>query len=315
MSKRLPPLNPLRAFEATARHSSLTKAAAELNVTHGAVSHQVKALESSLGLKLFERAGLRLKLTPHGAELLPAVSEAFDGIAAATQRLMRPASTGALSVSCVPALLSLWMIPRLGSFTAQYPDIRLTLIGSNDAQDIRSPDIDLCLHYGDGDWNDCWMRKWSRLELFPVVSPTLINNRPIRTVRDLADHTLLHGDDGREWHTWLAAADALNLERGKRHYMVDARLSIEAAIHGHGVALGDTVTASELLARGQLVAPFSLSVPAVDDFYVICRNEMKAAPIVQVFIDWLFSEKEQANSRADAPVAGRSSRRNKRSAL
>ncbi|CCV03946.1 hypothetical protein MESS2_1160067 [Mesorhizobium metallidurans STM 2683] len=84
MAKRLPPLNPLRAFEATARHASLTKAAAELNVTHGAISHQIKALEQSLGVKLFERTGQRVKLTPHGAELLPAVSTAFDGIAAAT---------------------------------------------------------------------------------------------------------------------------------------------------------------------------------------------------------------------------------------
>lgn len=312
MSKRLPPLNPLRAFEATARHRSLTKAAAELNVTHGAVSHQVRALEEALGIKLFEREGLRLRLTPHGAELLPAVSDAFDGIAAAMQRLTRPASAGALSVSCVPALLSLWLIPRLGSFIAQYPDIRLTLTASNDAQDIRSPDIDLCLHYGDGNWADCFVRKWSGLELFPVVSPTLINNRPIRTVRDLAEHTLLHGDDGREWRTWLLAADAINLERGKRHHMVDARLSIEAAVYGHGVALGDTVTASELLARGQLVAPFNLSVPSVDEFYVACRNEMKAAPIVRVFIDWLFSEKAQADNHTAAPVVGRIGSRRKR---
>jgi LysR family glycine cleavage system transcriptional activator len=119
MAKRLPPLNPLRAFEATARHASLTKAAGELHVTHGAISHQIRALEQSLGVKLFERTGQRLKLTPHGAELLPAVSSAFDGIAAATQRLTRPASTGTLSLSCVPALLSLWVIPRLGSFTSQ----------------------------------------------------------------------------------------------------------------------------------------------------------------------------------------------------
>ncbi|RWK30378.1 transcriptional regulator GcvA [Mesorhizobium sp.] len=315
MAKRLPPLNPLRAFEATARHASLTKAAAELNVTHGAVSHQIKALEQSLGVKLFERAGQRVKLTPHGAELLPAVSTAFDGIAAATQRMTRPASTGALSVSCVPALLLLWMIPRLGSFTSQYPDIRLTLIPSNDARDVRAPHIDICVHYGDGSWTDCWMRKWSGLELFPVVSPTLINNRPIRTVRDLADHVFLHGDDGREWHTWLAAADALDLERGRRHHLGDARMASEAAVHGHGVALGDTVTASGLLARGLLVAPFSLSVPAVDDFYVVCRNEMRSAPIVQLFIDWLFAEKEQADGRADAPVAGRIGSRRKRPAL
>ncbi|TIS06602.1 MAG: LysR family transcriptional regulator [Mesorhizobium sp.] len=291
MAKRLPPLNPLRAFEATARHASLTKAAGELNVTHGAVSHQIKALEQSLGVKLFQRAGQRVKLSPHGAEFLPAVSAAFDGIAAATQRMTRPASTGVLSVSCVPALLLLWMTPRLGSFTAQYPDIQLTLIPSNDARDIRAPHIDVCVHYGDGSWSDCWIRKWSGLELFPVVSPTLINNRPIRSVRDLADHVFLHGDDGREWHTWLAAADALDLE------------------------LGDSVTARALLARGMLVAPFALSVPAVDDFYVVCRNEMRSAPIVQLFIDWLFAEKEQDEGRADAPVAGRVPSRRKRPAL
>ena len=233
MAKRLPPLNPLRAFEATARHGSLTKAAGELNVTHGAISHQIKALEQSLDVKLFERVGQRVKLTPHGAELLPAVSTAFDGIAAATQRLTRPASSGALSVSCVPALLLLWMTPRLGSFTAQYPDIQLTLIPSNDPRDIRAPHIDVCVHYGNGSWADCWMRKWSGLELFPVVSPTLINNRPIRSVRDLADHVFLHGDDGREWHTWLATADALDLERGRRHYLGDARMATEEIGRAH----------------------------------------------------------------------------------
>ncbi len=234
---------------------------------------------------------------------------------ATTQRMTRPASAGALSVSCVPALLLLWMTPRLGSFTAQYPDIQLTLIPSNDPKDIRAADIDVCVHYGDGSWSDCWIRKWSGLELFPVASPTLINNRPIRSVRDLADHVFLHGDDGREWHTWLAAADALDLERGRRHHLGDARMATEAAVHGHGVALGDSVTARALLARGMLVAPFSLSVPAVDDFYVVCRNEMRSAPIVQLFIDWLFAEKERDEGRADAPVAGRVPSRRKRPAL
>lgn len=292
MARRLPSLNSLRAFEATARHNSMSKAAGELHVTHGAVSHQIKALERSLGVKLFERIGQRLKLTPHGTEFLPTISAAFDSIAASTQRLTRPASAGELSVSCVPALLSLWLIPRLGRFAAQFPDVRLKLSASNDPQDISAPNVDLCLHYGDGDWSNCWLRKWSGLELFPVVSPTLINNNPLRNIRDLAGHVILNGDDGREWRTWLAAADALDLERGRRQYFSDAHLSIGAALHGLGVALGDTLTVSDLLARGQLVAPFGLSVPAGDDFYVICRNEMRLAPIVQVFIDWLFSEKE-----------------------
>lgn len=305
MAKRLPPLNPLRAFEAAARQGSLTRAAGELNVTHGAISHQIKALEASLSVRLFERVGQRLKLTAHGAELLPAVSSAFDDIAAATARMTRPTSSGALSVSCVPALLSFWLIPRLGSFTAQFPEIRLTLDASNDPQAIRSPDIDVAILYGDGNWTDCWVKRWSHLDLFPVISPTLMNNRPIRTIRDLGSHVMLHADDGREWHTWLAAADALDLSRGPQHHLCDARLGIEAAMHGHGVALGDTMTAAALLARGQLVAPFNLAVPAADAFHVACRNDLRAAPIVGVFIDWLFAQLEEDDARAEPQSSAR----------
>jgi LysR family glycine cleavage system transcriptional activator len=313
MAKRLPPLNPLRAFEATARHGSLTKAAGELNVTHGAISHQIRALEASLKVRLFERVGQRLKLTAHGAELLPAVSNAFDGIAAATARMTRPSSSGALSVNCVSALLSLWLIPRLGSFTAQYPEIRLTLNDSNDPDDIRSRDVDVSILYGDGGWTDCWLKRWSTLELFPVVSPTLINSRPIRTIRDLADHVILHTDDGREWHTWLTAADALDLDLAQRHHMSNGMLTTQAAVYGHGVALGDTVTARGMLDRGLLVTPFNLSVPAVYAFYVACRNEMRAAPIAKVFIDWLFAEQLESGARTEAPVSGQISIRKRRS--
>ncbi|RCS25069.1 transcriptional regulator GcvA [Phyllobacterium salinisoli] len=289
MPSRLPPLNPLRAFEAAARHGSVSLAAQELNVTHGAISHQIKSLEASLDVKLFDRAAQRLKLTAQGALLLPSVSHAFAEIAAATAMVKRPSTSGELSVTCVPALLSLWVIPRLNQFTEQYPDIRLTLTASNDADHLRSPDIDICVLYGDGNWADCWTRLWSNLRLFPVVSPTLLNSRPLRSVRDLRDHAMLHGDDGREWNTWLAAADASGVPRGPEHFMSDARLSTEAALHGQGVALGDTITASDLIARGDLIVPFDLTVPANDAFYVACRNEVRAAPIVKVFIDWLFA--------------------------
>lgn len=297
MARRLPPLNPLRAFEATARHGSLTRAAGELHVTHGAVSHQIRALEASLQVRLFERSGQRLKLTAHGAELLPAVANAFEGIAAATARMRRPTSSGSLSISCVPALLSFWLIPRLSDFTSRFPDISLTLNASNDPGAIHAADIDVCILYGNGSWTDCWLKLWAHFDLFPVASPTLVNNRPIRTVRDLADHAILHADDGREWHTWLAAAEGLDLARGREHRMNDARLAIEAAVHGQGVALGDTMTAASLLARGQLVTPFNLSVPAVDAFYLACRNDLKSMPIVRVFIDWLFAEHEEAGQR------------------
>lgn len=292
MSSRLPPLNPLRAFEATARRGSVSAAARELNVTHGAISHQIRALEQSLNAVLFQRGGKWLKLTPQGALLLPVVSNAFSEIAAVKTAMTRPATSGDLRVTCVPALLSLWMIPRLHEFTEQYPDVKLTLIASNEPSGLYSSEIDLCLLYGNGKWSDCWTRLWCRLDLFPIVSPSLMNIRPLRSVRDLRDHVLLHGDDGTEWTTWLTAADAPGLQGGRRHIMSDARLSTEAALHGQGVALGDTITSSRLIARGELIAPFDLTVPANDAFFIACRNEMHAAPIVRVFIDWLFSALE-----------------------
>ncbi len=167
MAARLPPLNPLRAFEATARRGSVSAAARELNVTHGAISHQIRALELSVNTPLFERGSKRLKLTPQGALLLPAVTRAFDEIAAATAAMTRPATSGTLSITCVPALLSFWLIPRLHLFTEQYPDVRLTLTASNDPANVFNPLVDLSLLYGDGTWGDVWTRLWSRLSLFP----------------------------------------------------------------------------------------------------------------------------------------------------
>ncbi|MDP9587759.1 UNVERIFIED_ORG: LysR family glycine cleavage system transcriptional activator [Shinella zoogloeoides] len=293
MASRLPPLNPLRAFEATARRGAVSAAARELNVTHGAVSHQIRALEESLGTMLFERNGKRLKLTPQGALLLPAVTNAFSEIAAATALMKQPETRGDITISCVPALLSLWLLPRLNTFTDQFPGVKVTLIASNDPEHLRSLDTDVSLLYGDGNWPDCWTRLWSNLRLFPVASPTLLNSRPLRSVRDLADHALFHGDDGREWNTWLAAADAIDMPRDRQHFMSDARLSTEAALYGQGIALGDNITASNLIARGELVVPFDLSVPANDAFYVACRQALRQSPIVKVFIDWLFAALEE----------------------
>ena len=293
MSSRLPPLNPLRAFEATARRGSVSAAARELNVTHGAISHQIRALELSFNAALFERGGKRLKLTSQGALLLPAVTHAFEGIAAATAAMTRPTTSGELRIVCVPALLSFWMIPRLHQFTEQFPDVQLTLIASNDAANLFSADVDICLLYGDGNWPDCWARLWSRLELFPVVSPTLLNMRPLRSLRDLRDHVILHGDDGREWNTWLAAADGIDIQRGRQHFMSDARLSTEAALHNQGVALGDTITAGSLICQGRADRP--LRSHRSGQRCLLCSpaaTKTARRRSSRSFIDWLFSALE-----------------------
>ena len=308
MSSRLPPLNPLRAFEATARRGSVSAAARELNVTHGAISHQIRALEQSLNATLFERGGKWLRLTPQGAMLLPAVSNAFAEIAAVKTAMMRPATSGDLRVTCVPALLSLWLVPRLHQFTEQFPDVKLSMIAANDPALLHSPTIDICLLYGDGKFPGFWSRLWSHVELFPIVSPSLTNMRPLRSIRDLRDHVILHGDDGLEWDTWLAAADATDLKRGRELWLSNAQLTTEAALHHQGVALGDTITSSRLIARGELIAPLDLTVPATNAFFVVCRNEVHSAPIVRVFIDWVFSILEDEQARYIAK-SGRGSAR------
>lgn len=296
MARRLPPLNPLRAFEAAARHGSVSLAAQELNVTHGAVSHQIKSLEAQLGVRLFERGGQRIRLTPQGAQLLPSITSAFTEIATAAARLTRPTTSGELTLACIPALMSFWLLPRIQGFISQFPDIRLRLVSSNDPANIADPAVDLCLLYGNGEWPDCWTRLWSPITFFPVASPTMLNSRPLRSLRELADHVLLHADeDGGEWNTWLTATEARGfVARERQHFMGDARLATEAALHGLGVAMGDSITAQGLIESGDLVVPFDLAVPANQAFHIAAREELQATPIVRVFIDWLYAALDEA---------------------
>jgi len=294
--QRLPPLNPLRAFEAAARHLSVSRAAAELHVTHSAVSHQIRALETSLQTRLFYREGRQLRLSPHGAALLPTITTAFDAIAEAAARVSRPSTSGDLVVSCVPALLSFWLVPNLSEFTSAYPGVRMRLVPSNSHRELHEPEVDINIRYGDGSWPDLWARLLSPLRLFPVCSPTLLHTNPLRDLDDLSHHVLLHADEGREWNSWLAASGAVHLGRGHHHFLTDAHLAIEAATHGHGVALGDSVTTSRSLAGGRLIAPFDLKVAAAHSFYVLCRNEVRSTPIVSAFIDWLFATIERGDA-------------------
>ncbi|MCB1757836.1 MAG: LysR family transcriptional regulator [Gammaproteobacteria bacterium] len=288
MLNRLPPLKPLRAFEATARTGSVTAAATELNVTHSAVSHQIKTLESALGTPLFDRRGQRLRLTAQGALLLPAVSQAFQTIGIAAEQVNRPTTSGRLSVTCPPALLSYWLIPRLDDFTQRYPEVQFQLRPSTDEGAPLSPGVDLGIVYGQARQDDCWVRLWSRIELFPVMSPRHLNRQSVRSLKDLPKQVLLHADDGHEWHIWLSQAEALDLAPRRQHYLGGARVALDAALNGHGLALGDTLTSVGLLDSGDLVAPLALSVPASDAFYIVCRQEVRQTVLADVFIRWLF---------------------------
>src|SRR6476620_9026872 len=170
MRQRLPPLNALKAFEAAARHESFTRAAAELFVTQGAVSHQVKALETELGLKLFNRERQRLVLTEAGRDYLAVVRDALDRIALGTERLLQRQSAGVLTVSTSPDFAAKWLVHRLGNFVEAHPGIDLRVSAT-------MHHVDFAVGQGDGNWPGLDTVRLSSEQLFPVCSPKLLTGR------------------------------------------------------------------------------------------------------------------------------------------
>src|SRR5215468_8946082 len=177
MSRRLPQLNALKAFEAAARHISFTRAAEELCVTQGAVSHQVKALESELGIKLFNREMQRLSITEAGRDYLAVVRDAFDRIAMGTERLVQRQSSGMLTVSTSPDFAAKWLVHRLGRFAELHPEIDLRVSGTLHHVDFAREDVDVAVRHGDGHWPGLDAVRLCPEELFAVCSPKLLRAR------------------------------------------------------------------------------------------------------------------------------------------
>jgi len=255
--RRLPPLNALKAFEAAARHEGFTRAAEELFVTQGAVSHQVKALEEELGVKLFNRERQRLVITEAGREYLTTLRDAFDRIALGTERLLQRQSSGALTVSTSPDFAAKWLVSRLGRFAEAYPEIELKLAALMHRVDFAREDVDLAIRHGDGQWPELDAVNLSTEELFPVCSPSLMTVRGgLREPEDVLRFPLLHLDDRRDWSRWLEAAGATG--EGVLHGPIlnHASMLIDAAIDGQGIALARTMLAASDLIAGRLVRPF-----------------------------------------------------------
>src|SRR5438876_6612537 len=184
MRRRLPQLNALKAFEAAARHVSFTRAAEELCVTQGAVSHQVKALEDELGIKLFNRERQRLVITEAGREYLVVVRDALDRIALGTERLVQRQSSGLLTISTSPDFAAKWLVHRLGRFTKAHPDIELRISATMHHVDFAREEVDLAVRHGDGSWTGLHVERLCVEELFPVCSPKLLAGRRLRRPAD-----------------------------------------------------------------------------------------------------------------------------------
>jgi LysR family glycine cleavage system transcriptional activator len=294
MASRLPPLNSLRAFEAGARHLSFTKAAAELNVTPAAVSHQVKALEEDLGVKLFRRLIRKLVLTEQGRRLSPVLSEAFELMTAGVEELRQGSETPTLTVTVTPSFSSKWLVGRLGRFWERHPEIDLRLHHSIQVMDLAREGIDLAVRWGRGTWPGLTAECLLEAEVTPVCSPALLTGeRPLKSPADLQHQVLIHEDDHANWIQWLAAAGVEGVDPRRGPVIDDAGVVIEAAAAGRGVALGRLALVAEELQRGRLVRPFELSLESDFAYFLVYPPAALAQPKVKAFRDFLMEEAER----------------------
>lgn len=305
MSYPLPSLNALRAFEAAARHLSFTKAAKSLHVTQGAISHQVKNLEAELGVMLFERLPRKLRLTPEGQVLADACQVAFERLSSTAERLKDGSKGRVLTVSLSPSLAVRWLMPRLHHFTDTYPEFDLRLSASDALVDFKKSDVHMAIRYGPGPYPGLSHEILLRDEVFPVCAPKLMQGKhALRSPGDLKHHILLEDSilkaDPRRpsWLRWLRLAGLAQLHPRGQRVFGHADLVLEAALHGHGVALGRSTLVQGDLQSGRLVRPFDLSYRSDFSYHLVMPMQNRHHYPITLFTDWL---KAQAKAHGERP--------------
>ena len=300
MPRRLPQLNALKAFEAAARHVSFTRAAEELCVTQGAVSHQVKALESELGIKLFNRERQRLIITNAGHEYLAVVRDALDRIAMGTERLVQRQSSGALTVSTSPDFAAKWLVHRLGRFAEAHPAIDLRVSATMHHVDFTREDVDIAVRHGDGHWPAMHVTRLCAEHLFAVCSPHLASS--LHLPGDMLKLPLLHLDDRTAWTAWLEAAGLADADLSHGPILNRASMLIDAAVDGQGVALARTALAAWDLINKRLVRPFSVALPLPKSYWIVCPKATAGLPKIVAFRDWLLAQAREDARQLEALV-------------
>lgn len=301
-SRRLPPLNAVRAFEAAARHLNFTRASEELFVTQAAVSHQVKALEEWLGVPLFERHGRNVFLTPAGQTYFAEVRDVLDRLNEATTQARTADAAGPLTVSMLASFAANWLVPRLGGFGAAHPEIEVR-ISANDAMvDFGRDNVDMAIRYGSGAWAGVDVVPLMTEDVFPVCSPALLEGpNALRRPGDLKHYNLLHDDMQITWSIWLEAAGVGDEVDGEKGTRIDlSALIVDAAVDGQGVALARSALVAHHLAAGRLVKPFDVQLPSRYAYYIVYPPRSRALQRVQVFSAWLIDMAENTGMRPPA---------------
>lgn len=297
-------LNALRAFEAAARHGSFSAAAEELHVTSAAVGQLVRGLEEWLGTPLFHRSvsgRARLAMTETAQRALPDIRAGFDRLSLGLERLREGSANGVLTVTVSPAFAAKWLLPRIDRFQAAWPDLDVRLDMNLRLVDFAAQGVDIGVRYGAGSWPGLKSEKLMDEEIYPVCSPVLLSENPLRTPSDLATHTLIHdlSVDAHvgfaTWDMWLENADAREVSTARGLRINNSAGVLQAAIDGHGVALARSVMARDDVAAGRLVRLFpDVELTSQLAYYVVYRAEGAVLPKVAAFRDWLFEEAAQS---------------------
>ena len=290
----LPSLTALRSFEAAARHLSFTRAARELSVTQTAISHQVKLLESHLGTRLFRRLPRRIALTRDGSAWAEELGEIFSRLEDAHRRLCRQPQPARplLSITVIPSFAARWLVPRLGRFLEQHPELDVHLSPTEHLVDFTVENVDIGIRYGRGRYPGLVADKLLEDAWVVVCAPAVRARRRITVPSDLARHVLLHDDSRDAWANWLAEHGAPQIESRRGPVLTDSSMLVEAAVRGQGVALARRSLVMDELAAGRLVLAFPQIAPARTglSYYLVGRAEnLQRAPVV-AFARWLKKE-------------------------
>lgn len=298
-SHHLPPLNTLRSFEAAARHLNFTRAAAELHITHGAVSHQMRALERDLGITLFQRRSRGVALTTAGHDLAQTVREALDRVA---QRIaeLRGRPKRALTISVLPAFATHWLIPRLADFNRRHPAIDINVRAGQALADFATEDVDLAVRYGGGQWPGLVALQLAQEDVFPVCSPRFNSGRLPKTLAELAKSRLLH-TPLQPWDEWFRAVGVAASPSQRGMTFTETDILLRAAIDGLGIALSRRLLAQPELDAGRLVRPVRQSVHADRSYYIVYPDSIEPPPRLLTFRDWLLEQAATSSTQASPP--------------
>ena len=307
MADRLPPMQALRAFEAAARTRSLTRAAESLHLTHSAISHQIKSLETDFGVRLVERAGRGIRLTDEGERFATRVRAVLSDLGDAVREVTERANPRQLRVSVIPSFAARWLLPRIGKFFAKHPEIDLDVIANNALADFKRDDVDVGIRHGLGDWPGLVSEHFLDDTTFPVCSPHLNNGRLPSHPADLSRYTLLRSE-GESWKSWFEAAGLDWPEPTRGPAFSDSSHTMQAAIDGQGVAPARSSLLGNDVHNGVLVRLFDIVVSLPRKYFLVYPPRLVDSPKLAPFRQWLFDEvaaegrdPSPSNERQSAP--------------